>query len=158
MNKKIIFFSLAALAGSLILLPLQNSNAATYVGHDGSVSEYLTKVTVKQYKKGSSYWSYIVKACAKDYPLAVAGIELKSDIDKVSLGVNKNIPKGQCSFYGAVMQANNGQTLGATLILKSDVVQEAQDIIAKLPTSTQKEQLTGRLMELYNLLGFIPRF
>lgn len=158
MNKKIIFFSLIALVGSLMLLPLQNGDATTYVGHDGSVSEYLTKVNVQQYKKGSQYWIYIVEACAKDYPLAVAGIDLKSDIEKVSLGVNKIIPKGQCSYYGAVMRANNGQTLGATLILKDDAIREAQNIIAKIPSSPQKEQLINRLMEIYNQLGFVPRF
>jgi len=158
MNKKIIFVTLAILVGSLIIAPLQSSQAATYTGNDGSVSKYLTKMVVKQYKPGSPYWSYIVKACATDYPLAVAAVELKSDVEKVSLGVNKIIQKGQCSYYGAVMKANDGKTLGATMILKSDAAEEIQSILAKLPTSTQKDQLIGRLVQLYNMLGYIPRF
>jgi hypothetical protein len=157
MNKKIIFFTLAAIVGSLVIAPLQNTDAAPYVSGDGSVSKFLTKVKVEQYKKGSPYWSYIVKACATDYPLAVAMIDLKSDVEKVTLGVNNVIPKGQCSSYGAVMKANDGKTLGATLILKTDALTEAQSILAKLPTNKQKDQSIQRLMELYNALGFIPR-
>ena len=157
MNKKIAFFSLAALVCSLVIAPLQNTEAASYVSGDGSVSKYLTKMKVEQYKKGSPYWSYIVKACATDYPLAVAMVDLKSDVEKVTLGVNKVIPKGQCSFYGAVMKANDGKTLGATLILKTDALTEAQNILAKLPSTTQKDQSIKRLMELYTALGFIPK-
>lgn len=157
MNKKIIFFALTAVVGSLITAPLQNTEAAPYVGGDGSISKYLTKAKVEQYKKGSPYWSYIVKACATDFPLAVAMIDLKSDVEKVTLGVNNVIPKGQCSFYGAVMKANDGKTLGATMILKTDALTEAQSILAKLPSTAQKDASIKRLMELYNTLGFIPR-
>ncbi|PIN96603.1 MAG: hypothetical protein COU45_06345 [Nitrosopumilus sp. CG10_big_fil_rev_8_21_14_0_10_33_7] len=98
-----------------------------------------------------------MKACATDYPLAVAMVDLKSDVEKVTLGVNNVIPKGQCSFYGAVMKANDGKTLGATLILKTDALTEAQNILAKLPSTTQKDQSIKRLMELYSTLGFIPK-
>jgi len=42
LNKKIIFFTLAGLVGSLILLPLQNSGGEKYDGHNDSVSDYLT--------------------------------------------------------------------------------------------------------------------
>lgn len=157
MNKKIIFFTLAAIVGSLVIAPLQSTEAAPYVSGDGSVSKYLTKTKVEQIKKGSPYWGYIVKACATDYPLAVAMIDLKSDVEKVTLGVNNVIPKGQCSFYGAVMKANDGKTLGATMILKTDALTEAQSILAKLPSATQKDTSIKRLMELYNVLGSIPK-
>lgn len=158
MNKKIIFFTLAGLVGSLILLPLQNSGGEKYDGHNDSVSDYLTKVKVQQYKKGSPYWSYIVMVCAKDYSMAIAAIDLKSDVEKISLGVNKIIPKGHCSFYGAVMKAKDGATLGATIITKDDAIKEAQKIIAKIPTTQKKGPLIGRLLELYNIIGFNPRF
>jgi len=158
MNKKIIFATLAILIGSLILVPLENSDAATYTGSDGSVSKYLTKTLVKQYKKDSPYWSYIVKACATDYPLAIATVDLKSDVEQVTLGVNSVIQKGHCSYFGAVMRANNGNTLGATMTLKSDAANELQSILAKLPTTTQKEPLIKRILELYNMLGYIPKF
>ncbi|EGP94257.1 hypothetical protein MY1_1502 [Nitrosarchaeum koreense MY1] len=98
-----------------------------------------------------------MKACATDYPLAVAMIDLKSDVEKVTLGVNNVIPKGHCSFYGAVMKANDGKTLGATLILKTDALAEAQSILSKLPSTTKKDTSIKRLMELYNSLGFIPK-
>ena len=162
MNKKIIFLTLSLIVGSLIFAPLQNSEAApstsSYTGSDGSVSKYMTKMVVQPYKKGSPYWSYIVKVCATDYPLAVATVDLKSDIEKVSLGVNSVIPLGKCSYYGAVMKANDGKTLGATMMLKSDAANEIQSILTKLPTSTQKDQLIGRLIQLYNALGYVPRF
>lgn len=167
MNKKIIFLTLSVIVGSLIFAPLQNSEAApstsnttSYSGNDGSVDKYMTKLVVQPYKKGSQYWSYIVKVCATDYPLAVATVDLKSDMEKVSLGVNNVIAKGKCSFYGAVMKANDGKTLGATMLLKSDASTEIQSILTKLPTSTQiqKDQLVSRLIQLYNALGYIPRF
>jgi len=162
MNKKIIFLALSVIVGSLILAPLQNSEAAppttSYSGSDGSVSKYMSKYVVKQYKQGSQYWSYIVQVCATDYPLAVATVDLKSDVEKISLGVNNVIPLGKCSYYGAVMKANDGKTLGATMMLKSDVANEIQSILTKLPTSTQKDQLVGRLTQLYNALGYVPRF
>jgi hypothetical protein len=158
MNKKIIIIVLSVVAGSLILLPLQNGESQKYIGHDGSISEYLTKIKVQQYKKNSPYWSYIVMACAENHSIAVAGVDLKSDVEKVSLGVNKIIPKGQCSVYGAVMKANDGSTLGATLITKDDAIKEAQGIIDKIPVTQQKGPLMKRLMEIYNMIGFIPRF
>jgi hypothetical protein len=55
------------------------------------------------------------------------------------------------------MKANDGKTLGATLILKTDALTEAQNILSKLPSTTQKDTSIKRLMELYNVLGFIPR-
>jgi len=167
MNKKIIFLALSVIVGSLIFAPLQNSEAAlsasntvSYTSSDGSVDKYMTKLVVQPYKKGSQYWSYIVKVCATDYPLAVATVELKSDMEKVLLGVNSVIAKGKCSFYGAVMKANDGKTLGATMLLKGDAVNEIQNILTKLPTSTkaQKDQYIGRLVQLYNTLGYVPRF
>lgn len=159
MNKKIIFFTFSALVGSLILAPLHTSEAQTYAGNDGSVSKYLTKTLVKQYKIGSPYWSYIVKACATDYALAVSMIDLKSDVEKVTLGVNQVIPKGECSYYGAVMKAKEGKTLGATLITKTDALNEAQSIISNLSKNPNRDQSIERLMEIFQTLGFaIPRF
>ena len=56
-----------------------------------------------------------------------------------------------------MVKANDGKTLGATMILKTDAITEAQSILSKLPSSKQKDQSIQRLMEIYNSLGFIPR-
>ncbi|MCE9651612.1 MAG: hypothetical protein K8Q89_00915 [Nitrosarchaeum sp.] len=86
-------------------------------------------------------------------------IDLKSDVEKVTLGVNQVIPKGECSYYGAVMKAKEGKTLGATLITKTDALNEAQSIISNLSKNPNRDQSIERLMEIFQTLGFaIPRF
>lgn len=153
--------SAAALLG-MIFVPIPSSNAATYgaySGHDGSISVNLEKVTVEPYKGRPGLWVYIVKACAGVYPLSVAGVILKSDVEQQTMGVNKTIQKGECSHYGAVMKAKDGKTLGAELITKGDAAKKITDILNdKTMTSKQKTTAFKELLKLYTWLGITPKF
>jgi hypothetical protein len=60
--------------------------------------------------------------CATDYCLLITEIILQSDILTAYLGVNKVIPKGACSYYGTVMRASDGKTLGYKVTETSEAV------------------------------------
>ena len=133
---------------SLLFAVYQPGNAVTYYGHDGSVDDYLTKTKVEPYKGKSGYWIYLVKACATDHNLGVAAVILKSDIAKKELGVNKTIKKGECSHYGAVMKAKDGNTLGAELIERHEALAKYNEILDEMSGKSIKEKKELR-KELY---------
>jgi hypothetical protein len=143
-------------AAGLIFAVYQPSNAITYAGHDGSLDNYLSKAKVEKYKGKKDLWVYIVKACATDRTLAVGGVILKSDIDSRVLHVDKNIGKGKCSYYGAVMNAKDGNTLGAELIEKHEAVAKMQQLLKDMPkmSKVQKQLAQKEYSELQRMVGY----
>lgn len=128
---------------SLLFAVYQPGNAITYYGHDGSVDDSITKTKVEPYKGKPGYWVYLVKVCADDHHMGIAAVVLKSDIAKKELGVNKTVKKGDCSHFGAVMKAKDGNTLGAELIERHEAVQKFIDTLnsnAKLNKADQQER------------------
>lgn len=159
MNTKLTAVITSAVIASLIFSVYQPTNAVTYTGHDGSVTKYLTKAKVEPYKGKKDTWVYIVKACATDRTLGVAGVILKSDSDTRVLGVNKNIAKGQCSQYGAVMNAKNGQSLGAELIEHHQALDKMQKTLKDFPkmTKTQRDLAMKEYSQLQAMTGYMLR-
>lgn len=158
--KKYLIGGLSSILGlSLIFTSLQFTEAASYYGHDGSVSENLEKTVVKPYPGKKDTWTYVVKACATTHNLGIAGVILKSDIDQQVLGVNKSLAKGKCSFYGAVMKAKDGKTLGAELILTSQAVEKMQQILKDSPnvSDVQRKSMMKEFIRLYTMTGLMPR-
>lgn len=137
MKKLIIVVVISVIVASLFLSTQQPSDAQTSSSTYGYVDNYLTKVKVEKMKHGS-LWAYIVKACATDRHLAIAAVVLKSDIDEKFLGVNKNLRKGDCTYYGAVMNAKDGKTLGAELIEKHEALEKLQKSYGS-PKQSQNE-------------------
>lgn len=144
MKRLLIAVLISVVATSLFLSTQQPSDAQTYSSTYGSDDKYLTKVKVEKMKQGS-LWAYIVKACATDRHLAIAAVVLKSDIDEKFLGVNKNLGKGTCTYYGAVMNAKDGKTLGADLIEKH----EALEILQKTPMNSKLKENVIRELFFY---------
>lgn len=141
MKKRIALTITSILAMSMFFSVYQPTDAVPYYNHDGSVDEKMTKHTVEQLKNKKDHWYYAVKVCADKYTMGVAGIILKSDMDKKILTVDRNIKKGDCKVYGAVMMAKNGNTLGGELIEKHEAVQKMFELkkdITKLPKSQFK--------------------
>ncbi|MCH9658243.1 hypothetical protein K0U27_06040 [archaeon] len=140
---------------SLLFAVYQPGNAVTYYGHDGSVEEHLTKTKVEPYKGKPGYWVYLVKVCADDHSLGVAAVILKSDIAKKELGVNKSIKKGDCSHFGAVMKAKDGNTLGAELIERHEALEKYNEILNEMSGKSVKEkkELRKELYTYRNMLG-----
>ena len=128
MKTRIIILASLAIA-SLLFASYQPGNAKTYYNHDGTVDKHLTKIKVEPYKGKKDLWVYLVKACATDRNLSIAAVTLKSDMSEHLLGVNKSIKEGDCSVYGAVMKARDGNTLGAELIERHEAVQRMQDLM-----------------------------
>ena len=144
---------------TMIFASVQATEAIPYYGHDGSVSQYLEKSVVKPYPGKKDTWTYIVKACATTHNIGIAGVVLKSDIDKQVLGVNKSLAKGKCSFYGAVMKAKDGKTLGAELILTSQAVEKMEKILKDGPTVSpaERKNMMKEFMKMYEMTGLMPR-
>jgi hypothetical protein len=156
MSKKLFVVSAIILSALLLFSVYQPSNAVPYYGHDGSIDKYMEKVKVQPYKGKKDLWVYIVKACATDHSIGVAGVILKSDIDQKSLGVNKNIAKGQCSYYGAVMKAKDGNTLGAELIQKHQALEKVSSLKNSIDGDLSRKQIQSLMKEISyyrNILG-----
>lgn len=159
MKKQLIGGIASVLVLTIVFSSIQTTEAVTYAGHDGSVSEYLEKVVVKPYSNKKDYWTYIVKACATTHNIAIAGVILKSDIDQQVLGVNKSIKKGDCSQYGAVMKAKDGSTLGAELIQKHEALERMEQILNDRNNVSMAERKTmmKEFTSLYTMIGLLPK-
>jgi len=159
MKKYLIGSFSSILVFTLIFTSVQATEAISYYGHDGSVSEYLEKSVVKPYPGKKDTWTYIVKACATTHNLGIAGVILKSDIDKQVLGVNKSLAKGKCTFYGSVMKAKDGKTLGAELILTSQSVEKMEKILKDGPnvSPVERKNMMNEFMQMYQMTGLLPR-
>ena len=159
MNKKITGGFASILVLTIVFASIQSTDAQYYSGHDGSVDEYLEKVTVKPYGNKKDHWTYIVKACATTHHIGIAEVILKSDIDKKVLGVNKSIIKGTCSSYGAVMKAKDGKSLGAELVEKYEAVEKMEKILkdASSGSKNERKSLMKEFMRLYTTIGLMPR-
>lgn len=159
MKKQLIGGIASILVLTIAFSSIQKTDAVSYYGHDGSVSEYLEKVVVKPYANKKDTWSYIVKACATTHNLAIAEVILKSDIDEKVLGVNKIIKKGNCSQYGAVMKAKDGSTLGAKLLQKHEVLDRMEQILkdSNNVSKTQRKELMKEFTTLYTMTGLLPK-
>jgi hypothetical protein len=145
-------------AAGLLFAVYQPGEAQTYYNHDGSVDKSMSKHQVEQLKGKKDWWYYSVKVCANDYTMGVAGVVLKSDIDKQVLGVNKNIPKGECRVYGAVMKAKDGKTLGGDLIEKHEAMKRMLDLKNSMSKSkSQFKQTADEWGMLFNMVGYNPR-
>lgn len=104
---------------------LHATDAATY--EKQADFKYVKEKIVKPYPGKSGWWVYLLRVCAYDYPLGITEVVLSSDTETLYQGVNKVIPKGKCSSYGAVMKAKNGDTLGYKITTTSEA---AEKIIA----------------------------
>jgi len=142
-----IIILISMVSTSLFLSTQQPTNAQTYSSSYGPDDKYLTKVKVEKIKAGS-LWAYIVKACATERHMAIAAVILKSDIDERLLGVNKILPKGHCTYYGAVMNAKDSKTLGADLIEKHEALEKLQNS----PTSSKKTGMLKQELDYYRYL------
>ena len=157
MKAKLLALIASISVASLLFAATQSGDAQTYYGHDGSLDKYLSKTEVKKLKGKGDLWAYIVKACATDRHLAIAGVILKSDIDSRILGVNKHIRMGDCSYYGAVMNAKDGKTLGADLIEKHEALDKTQQLLKDFPsmTKSQKQKAMNEYIQLQIMIGLI---
>lgn len=94
------------------------TDAATY--EKQADFKYVKDRIVKQYPGKSGWWIYHIHVCASDYSIGIAEVVLSSDMETIYQGVNKAIPKGECSTYGAVMKAKNSNTLGYKITTMSE--------------------------------------
>ena len=101
-----MIFSVALLAS--IYHPTE---AATYQPFESNY-KYTKSNSITPSAGHNGWWNYMLTICATDYSLPITEVILQSDVQTVYLGVNKIIPKGECSHYGAVMKASSKNTLG----------------------------------------------
>jgi len=151
MKRTLIAVLISVIAASLFLSTQQPTDAQTSSGTYGYDDKYLTKVKVEKLKGKGDFWAYIVKACATDRHLGIAAVILKSDMDEQFLGVNKFIGKGDCKYFGAVMKAKDGKTLGANLIENH----KALEILQKTSINSKaKDNVIRELTYYRHVLGY----
>jgi hypothetical protein len=111
-----------ALCFSLIMSVYQPAADAQYVPLDSNF-KYVKERTIEQLKGKTGWWKYHLTVCATDHSLAITEVILKSDMETLYQGVNKIIPKGDCSHYGAVMKAKDGKSLGYKITQTHEAVE-----------------------------------
>ena len=107
---KLLVVSLVAVLVITVSTLIHATDAAT--SEKQADFKYVKDRIVKQYPGKNGWWIYHLHVCASDYSLAITEVVLSSDMETIYQGVNKAIPKGECSTYGAVMKAKNSNTLG----------------------------------------------
>lgn len=108
--KKLLIVPLLAIFVIMAATLAHTVSAVTYEKQENF--KYVKEKIVKPYPGKSGWWVYHLHVCASDYSLGIAEVVLSSDTETIYQGVNKAIQKGECSTYGAVMKAKNGNTLG----------------------------------------------
>lgn len=111
-----------ALCFSLLLSVYQPTADAQYVPLDSNF-KYVKERTAEPLKGKTGWWKYHLTVCATDHSLAIAEVILKSDMETIYQGVSKIIPKGDCSYYGAVMKARDGKSLGYKITQTHEAVE-----------------------------------
>lgn len=99
------------LAPFIVMWTLQDAIAQVYKEVDDSRIEKV----VAEKRKPPHLANYIIRFCPVE-SVVVDAVLLHSDVETVKLGVNKVVGKDKCTYYGAVMRANNPDSLGATII------------------------------------------
>ena len=150
--EKLGILTASVLVTGLALANFQQSNAIQ--NYDGSVDEYLTKVKVEPMRGKKDLWVYIIKACAEDQNVRVVEVILKSDTEEIRLGVNKSISPGKCSYYGAVMKAKDGNTLGAVLIDDHEAREKISQLKSEIP-NLSKIQLRTAIKEYLHYVSLL---
>lgn len=107
---------------SLLASVYQPSADAQYTPLDSNF-KYVKERTAEPLKGKSGWWKYHLTVCATDHSLAITEVILKSDMETIYQGVAKVIPKGDCSYYGAVMKAKDGKSLGYKIIQTHEAVE-----------------------------------
>ena len=159
MNRKLMYVIASTLVSSLLFSAYQPSAATPYYNHDGSVDEGLEKILVKKLQRGDNNYWYRVQVCAENYPIKITQMVFKSDIDKVTQGINKMVPKGECKSYGATMKANDPNTLGAEMIEVYEAVEKMQQLLKDMPTMSKNDRKVAhhQFIELFVATGIMPR-
>lgn len=143
-------FGILAMILSVALLSsvYHPTDAATYQPLDSNY-KYLKYRSATPLPGHNGWWNYMLVICATDYSIPITEVVLQSDIQTVYLGVNKVIPKGDCSYYGAVMRASDGKTLG----YKVTETPEAVDKLLALKSG--KSGISAQEINRYRfILGF----
>ncbi|WP_052347702.1 hypothetical protein [Candidatus Nitrosotenuis chungbukensis] len=122
---KLLGISLMVALVILANTSLHSDAAVTYEKQENS--KYVKDRIAEPLKGKSGWWKYILRVCADDHSLGITEVVLSSDIETIYQGVNKVIPKGDCSIYGAVMKAKNGNTLGYKITQSHEAVQKVID-------------------------------
>jgi hypothetical protein len=146
MIRRIASIFAIVLTASLIFSNYNIGNAATYSDstqqgtgtYQNADDKYITKIKVDPYRGKKDLWSYIVKVCP-DHNMKVIEVVLKSDSSVQRLGVNKVLLNGQCSYYGAVMPAKDGKTLGAEVIDAGEAIDRIGDLKSNLSKMSKQE-------------------
>ena len=115
----ILLMSLLVMAGTFV-----HTDAAPAPYEKQADSKYVKEKIVKPYPGKSGWWIYILKVCADTHNLGITEVMLSSDMETKYLGVNKSIPKNDCSTYGAVMKAKNGNALGYKITTSSEAAEK----------------------------------
>jgi hypothetical protein len=124
---KLKILAVTVIASLLISVASSLHHSEAQVYENQANFKYVKEKIVEPIPGKTGWWKYLLKVCADDYSLAIAEVILSSDTEKIYQGVNKAIPKGECSFYGAVMKAKNGNTLGYKIIQTHEAVQKIMD-------------------------------
>lgn len=86
--------------------------------------KYVKERIIKPYPGKNGLWIHYLHVCASDYSLGIAEVVVSSDTETLYQGVNKAIPKGECSFYGAVMKAKNGNSFSYKITTMSEAAEK----------------------------------
>ena len=101
----------AILAPFFVMWALQDAIAQVYKEVD---DDRIVKVIAEK-RQQPHLANYIIRFCPDDR-VVVDTVLLHSDVETRILGVHKVVEKDKCTYYGAVMLANNPDSLGATII------------------------------------------
>lgn len=120
--KKLLVISVLAALAVIAATSLHASEAA--VTYEQQNSKYVKERIVKPLPGKTGWYYYMLKVCPDDHHLAITEVVLSSDMETIYEGVNSNIIKGKCSFYGAVMKAKNSSTLGYKITTTDEAAQK----------------------------------
>jgi hypothetical protein len=124
------------------------TDAVTY--ENQQESKYVKQKIVEPLKGKNGWWKYLLKVCADDRNVGIAEIVLSSDMETIYQGVNKGLAKGKCTYFGAVMKAKNGNTLG----YKITQIHEATEKIVESKQGKPISSSWPEIMRYKFILGF----
>lgn len=145
---KLVGISVLAVLLVVAIASLHTTDAATYEKQEDS--KYVKQKIIEPLKGKNGWWKYLLKVCADDRNVGITEVVLSSDMETIYQGVNKGLAKGKCTYFGAVMKAKDGNTLGYKITQTHEAVEKiVESKRQKLSSSSWSE-----IMRYKFILGF----
>ena len=142
-NKTTLYITTITIASILLTSGFGISSAHAQTSNTASVRDIFISAQTQTVAGTSSvaYYNYIFEVCAKKVPLRSPEVIISSDTEVKSVKLARSISANTCEMTGAKIKAGDQSTIGATIVGKEGLSEQANALEVKIA------DLRGKIQE-----------